>query len=120
MTVSIESALTHEPAAGDGVRAFIISSTAGQLAHQIVHLRTVDLNVDTLEVKVGETIDFVVDIRDVLNSDQYLWTAKIKAAAIETTWNSELDFPSTAVHQLTGWEQLAQVLLCSNEFLFVD
>lgn len=120
MTVSVQSALTHEPAAGDGVRAFILSSEAGQLAHEVVHLRTVDLNVESLEVKAGETIDFVVDIRDVLNSDQYLWTAKISAAATETTWNSELDFPSTAVHQLTGWEQLAHVLLCANEFLFVD
>lgn len=120
MTVKLHSSLTHEPAAGDGVRAFVISSRSGQLAHASVHLRTADLHVDPIDVEAGETIDLVVDIRDVLNSDQYLWTATITDAATETTWNSETDFPDTAVHQLTGWEQLAQVLLCSNEFLFVD
>jgi hypothetical protein len=28
--------------------------------------------------------------------------------------------PSTATDWLTGWEQLAQLLLCANEFVFVD
>ncbi len=120
MTVSLQSALTQEPAAGDGVRGFIISSRRGQLAYQLVRLRTADFNVESFDVEAGETIDFVVDIHEVLNSDQYDWTAKITDASTETTWNSERDFPNTAVHQLTGWEQLAQVLLCSNEFLFVD
>ena len=28
--------------------------------------------------------------------------------------------PPTASDWLTGWEQLAQLLLCANEFVFVD
>jgi hypothetical protein len=35
-------------------------------------------------------------------------------------WNSESDFPRNTVNLLTPLEQLAQVLMCSNEFMFVD
>ena len=38
----------------------------------------------------------------------------------ETRWNSKDNFPHDTVHQLTGWEQLAQMLFCTNEFMFVD
>ena len=36
------------------------------------------------------------------------------------TWNSEADFTPTVIPQLSPWEQLAQLLLCANEFVFVD
>jgi hypothetical protein len=81
-------------------------------------------------VKQGATIDFVVDIGKVLNSDQYLWSATIEeqdnanpAESNETetnVWNSTADFPNNTVVRLDAWELLAQVVLCSNEFLFVD
>ncbi len=148
MTVGIRSKLIHEPAAGDGIRGFIVSSRGGLLASASIHQQTVDLNVASISVEEGDTVDFLVDIGDGLNSDQYLWTATITATdrtSGDTTtgnvtsdetgdgtgpatdrseavavWNSETDFSHETVHQLTGWEQLAQVLICSNEFLFVD
>ena len=46
--------------------------------------------------------------------------AVIAEAANSETWNSELDFTQDAKQHLMPLEQLAQVLLCSNEFLFVD
>ena len=88
-----------------------------------VHQQTIDLNVDSLNVKAGETIDFVVDIGKVLNSDQFLWSAKLAETGTAEpgwAWNSETDFPHERPQELSPWEQLAQVLLCSNEFLFVD
>lgn len=123
MTVAIRSKLTHEPAAGDGIRAFVISSRKGQLASASIHHDTRELNIDPVAVEAGETIDFLVDIGDGLNSDQYLWTTMItdhSAEAPGAAWNSEADFPQEIIRQLTGWEQLAQVLFCSNEFLFID
>ena len=35
-------------------------------------------------------------------------------------WDSRNDFPHETIEKLTAWEQLAQALLCSNEFLFID
>jgi hypothetical protein len=88
-----------------------------------LHHNTRQLDVETLDVKRGNTVDFIVDIGDGLNNDQYLWTTVIQQIASvgkETTWNSELDFPAPIIARLDGWEQLAQVLLCSNEFMFID
>jgi hypothetical protein len=123
MTMGISSKLVHEPAAGDGIRAFIISSRVGKLSAASIHQKTVDLNIESLQVEKGETIDLVVDIGDVLNSDQYLWDVTFTEAAVSEsalTWKSEADFPRNRILRLTAWEQLAQTLLCSNEFLFVD
>jgi hypothetical protein len=123
MTISITSELIHEPAAGDGVRAFIVSSRTGLLQWAKAHQQTVTLKSEALNVEPGETIDFVVDIGDTLNSDQYLWRCSltnITAGAAPTVWNSETDFPRNTTQRLTPLEQLAQILLCSNEFLFVD
>lgn len=122
MKITLQSQLVHEPAAGDGIRAFIVSSRAGLLDSRTIHQDTAMLNSAAFDVKAGETIDFVVDIGDVLNSDQYLWEVTIAEAgdAERVSWNSAYDFPKATADQLEPWEQLAQVLLCTNEFLFVD
>jgi hypothetical protein len=123
MSVEIRSKLIHEPSAGDGIRAFVINSRAGKLSSTTIHQKTADLNVRPIEVEKSETIDFVVDIGEILNSDQYLWSVSITEAdgsESAVTWDSQPDFSAESVPQLTGWEQLAQALICSNEFLFVD
>ncbi|MFK8110625.1 MAG: PSD1 and planctomycete cytochrome C domain-containing protein [Rubripirellula sp.] len=123
MTVRVESELRHEVAKGDGVRAFLVSSNSGELAAAKVHQSSAPLNTEAIVVKKGEAIDFVVDIDSVLNSDQYLWRATITDQAASDSaavWDSEADFPTNATKRLGPLEQLAQILLCSNEFLFVD
>ena len=121
MTIQLQSHLVHDATPGDGIRAFIISSRTGLLQSATIHQKTMELNVDSLTVEAGDTLDFVVDIDKVLNSDQYLWTATIQDRTPQpTTWNSQADFPTNEVNRLTPWEQLAHVLICANEFLFVD
>ncbi len=121
-TIQLKSTLTHEPTAGDGIRAFIVSSSSGVLASTTLHHDTKELNVERLQVKPGDTIDFVVDIGDVLNSDQFLWSASLTLADddVNLSWNSVTDFPAATDIRLAGWEQLAHVLFCSNEFIFID
>ena len=123
MAISIDSQLTHEASPGDGVRAFVVSNRQGQLQAGSAHRKKIELSVARLQVEAGETIDFVVDIGDVLDSDQFLWTAAIREAgdpAAAANWNSQEDFPANRAAHLTAWEQLAQILLCSNEFVFID
>jgi hypothetical protein len=133
MTISVKSELIHEPDPGDGVRAFIVSSRSGVLQSAKAHKQTVAMNVDSIAVEPGDTLDFLVDIGDVLNSDQYFWRCQLAEASagspeaiaknVESPpgkWNSEADFPRNTVNLLTPLEQLAQVLMCSNEFMFVD
>ncbi|MDG2126624.1 MAG: PSD1 and planctomycete cytochrome C domain-containing protein [Fuerstiella sp.] len=124
MTVKITSRLTHEPAAGDGIRVFVLASENRGLHSVKAHQQTVDLNTDAVSVKTGDAVDFVVDIDKVLNNDQFLW--QISIADINETdtghshWNAQTDFARNTVRKLSSWEQLAHVLLCTNEFMFVD
>lgn len=123
MTITIASHLSHESKSGDGIRAFIVSNQAGLLAKQTVHQQEIDLNLEIRSVITGETIDFVVDIDEDPESDGHLWEITIQQTRDEAgsmVWNSKTDFIGPIIEQLKPWEQLAQVLLCSNEFLFVD
>ncbi len=120
MTVKIAGRITHEPEAGDGIRAFIISSRDGELKSVKVHKSKADMAVEKVTLKAGDTLDFIVDIGDNLNSDQFLWAPKITSES--ENWNAASDFsgPVTQPPYLSPWEQYAQVLLLSNEFAFVD
>jgi hypothetical protein len=127
-TYRIASTLKHEPAVGDGIRAFIAQGSHGLLASKVIHHATAELNLESIALRAGETLDFIVDLGDVLNSDQFLWAPKITKLASSSsggeepahTWDAEKDFAPVAVTTLTPWEQLAQTLMLTNEFVFVD
>jgi hypothetical protein len=119
-TVNIEGLLKHEPEPGDGIRGFIASSRHGELKAAIVHHTETAMAVNDVEVEEGDTIDFIVDIGDVLNSDQFLWQPTIVAS--DGKWSAAAEFSGSipAPDYLNAWEQYAQVLLLANEFAFVD
>jgi hypothetical protein len=126
--VKIEATLGHTGEKGDGVRARIVSSARGKLGEWTVHNTKKETAVE-VAVQGGDTIDFVVD--GVMNAaaDTYAWAPNIvftpDAEAAETmvrTWSAKKDFETAAkpAVPLTRWEELAQVLLLSNELAFVD
>lgn len=125
-TVAVTSILTHEVAAGDGIRCRIVSDRQGVLASTTIHNAGRSLDVRPLDVRTGETIDFVTDRYENLNSDQFLWSAEVRMidasadASAVSAWNSSADFAGPRPSYLGPWEQLAQVLLMSNELMFVD
>ena len=125
--VSVKSTVTHEVAAGDGIRCWIVSSRHGIVKSVTVHNTKQPLDVETIEVRAGDSLDFVVDFNANLNSEQHFWSPEVRltAPADGTTadplaWNAEADFFGPVSDQLSPWEQLAQVLLVSNELMFVD
>ena len=130
MVVKIESNIVHEPPQGDGVRAFIVGSNSVPriLTQASVHQSKAELNVETIRVTKGDTIDFVVDIGDGLSHDQFLWRTKLaevaqpnkdQGKAVNPVWGSVDDFEGVPPEQVNAWQQLAQVLIGTNEFLFV-
>lgn len=127
-TYAVKSTLLHEPSSGDGIRSFISHSQQGRLHAGKLHQGSADLNFDTLAFRAGDTLDFIVDIGDVLNSDQFLWSTQIHqaptvGAAGDTpaqTWDAAKDFSAQPNSQINAWEQLVQVLMLANEFMFVD
>ena len=130
-TVAVTSEVKHEVAHGDGVRCWIAVSRRGVLKSSVVHNAQMTLNVDSIEVEAGDTIDLITDFNADLNNDQFHWSARIRevssphlvaanAGAASTPWNSQRDFGGEMPNPLNRRQQLAQVLLMSNELMFVD
>jgi hypothetical protein len=125
---SIQSTLTHQPTAGDGIRGFVSHGRSGLLWSAAVHHSSEPIHLTAIAIEAGEWIDFVVDIRDGLNSDQFLWSPKVllevetgsTPASLEDIWHAETDFRGPPSSLLDRWGQLAQVLMLANEFMFVD
>ena len=128
-TISIKSEIAHQESSGDGVCCWIVSSRGGMLKSDSVYNKSKELEVDSLAVETGDVVDFVVDMGKNLDSDQFTWIPTIAAARGQSsggasssdqpraTWNSENDFPRV---RLLPLEQLTQLLLISNELMFVD
>jgi hypothetical protein len=122
-TVTISGTLDHPAEAGNGVRGYIISSRAGALGFWPVYHAKREMSIPKLEVKKGDTIDFVVDSHGDLNSDSFNWVPVVKSLSPDASvWDAKKDFsgPKEPFAPLTPWEKLAQVLLMSNELAFVD
>ena len=87
-----------------------------------------DISFTSLHFTAGDTLDFVVDINQQLHSDQFLWSPVITREATAGSggdegavrWDAKSDFAETPRAKLDGWEQFTQVLMLSNEFMFVD
>ncbi len=102
----------------DGIRARIVSSREGEIASWIVFGRDAGTEISGLEVQAGDTLDFVVDGRDDGEGDGFSWAPTITLG--EKKWDAKADFRGPRPKPLSPIERLAQVLLQTNEFAFVD
>ena len=121
---TVSSTAIHETSAGDGVRCHVVSSRGGRLASFPLHDTRITIDVGPLDLAAGDTLDFVVDVGGGLNNDQHLWAPVIRdtspVADRPADWDAARDFTGPPPAGLSRLEQLAQVLLISNETLFVD
>jgi hypothetical protein len=130
MAIRIDGEIRHEYTVGDGIAARLISSGQGTLGQWKVHDGRADAKISRLEVKNGDTVDFVVDFAGKLNSNMFIWAPVITALDAggapgeSKAWTSAADFSyhsdAPALEVLDPWTVYAHVLLMSNEFLFVD
>ncbi len=127
--INITGRIIHEPEAGDGIMARVISSRHGLLGAWALHASEADGNLFGIVVEPGDTIDFEVDVKGGLNSDQFLWAPTVtrepvaEGDTVAKVWDAKKDYGPTEnvlPVPMTPWEKYAQVLLASNEFLFVD
>jgi hypothetical protein len=122
-TVRLDGTLEHPSDQGDGVRGRAVSDLRGLLAEWKVQNGKIATRVDPFAVEPGEVIDWVTDCRSNPNHDSFRWAVTVRLEAEGTgprTWNSATDFRGPAPEPLDPWQRLAQVLLMSNEFAFVD
>lgn len=128
--VAVAGSVRHESDKGDGIEAWIVTSQGDELAHAVVQKGKEEFAVARVELKKGDTLDFVADCRGSSDFDSFTWAPKITVfspendsqAGLATEWDSRQDFsgPRAPDVPLKTWERYAQVLLMSNEFVFVD
>ncbi len=131
--VSIEGALVHKAAEGDGVLARIVSSRDGALASWTAHHTEAETKMSRVELRKGDTLDFLVECRKDEGWDSFQWAPVIRTVetpaatggAAPQEWRAAEQFggaaaPGKAAAGPTAWERYAHVLLQTNEFIFVD
>ncbi len=120
-TVSIDGTvkLLHDADVYKGsIRIRIVSSRRGPLLTNVVGPGEVAADVEKLEVRAGDTVDFIADCLDNVAYDRFGWAPRIRMG--ERHWSAEADFAGPSEAPLKPWEKYAQVLLETNEFVFVD
>jgi hypothetical protein len=120
-TLSIEGSvrLLYDPDTYQGsIRVRIVSSRRGLLLEKIVGSGEVPTAVPALAVARGETVDFIADCLDYVAYDRFAWAPKLRMG--DRAWSAEADFTGPSEAALGPWEKYAQVLLETNEFVFLD
>lgn len=130
-TIRVFGKLKKESDRGNGVRGWIVSSSRGVLKEALVNPASEQpLGLARHDVKKGEILSFVVGSEGDTNSDSFNWVPEIHRLNADGTTrpltNARIDFcgadgwPVNRPRPQSAQAQLAQVLLMSNEFQFVD
>jgi len=126
-TVTVSGTVAHRTKTGNGVRARLISSRAGELASWTLRQLEAESKLKGLEVKKGDTLDFVVDFNGEITDDEFVWAPVIQMkrasaanAGQAVEWNAAAQFGGPPPAPATPLERYAQALLLTNEFLFLD
>ncbi len=129
--IQIDGRLSHQSRGGDGVNGYIAPERGGIIWRGTAERSGVDSVVEGLRVSAGDHLDFVVGCRQNHNGDTFFWQPRIEYREVKSNasvnprriWSAFADFggiPEKPPAPPNPWAQYAQVLLLSNEFLFVD
>ena len=105
--------------ASSGITAFIFHSRLGLLGTFPVSPEgQTDTTVRNIALLPGDTLDFILDSQGSDNSDSFAWSPVIRDLTTQLILaDATADFGGPGASALAAY---AQVLLCSNEFLFLD
>jgi hypothetical protein len=122
--ISLDGRLEHATDKGDGVRARVVAGGSRVAGEWTARNSQAATRVDALAVQAGETLDLVTDCRGEPSFDGFRWTVVVRLEAApgdgRRQWDSAADFRGPQPEPLPPWVRLAQVLLMTNEFAYVD
>ncbi len=120
-TYEILGNIGHPEKQGNGIRASIISNRTGLLARWTVFGRNQEVRLEDLKLDAGDLIDFVADPNGSDSFDAFAWSPIIVHKESKARWEASREFgPNTNLPKPARTAMLAQILLMSNEFLFID
>jgi hypothetical protein len=111
---------THKSKKGNGVRLMVFHN--GKLVSSWKCFANSLQTILPLKVKKGDIVDLVADPMGSPNNDHYSWpvTFTLKSGSKRAKWRLADLFNSKPEKNFSIWASLAQVLMMSNEFLYVD
>ncbi len=128
--IDVAAELSHTAPTGDGVLCRVVSSRTGLLGEWTAANQSVPTKLKAIEVKKGDTLDFLTSCRTDPTGDTYRWAPTITMPGREMAampgmmmkWDAKTHFLDTTKMPapLGPWEELAQVLLLSNEFAVAE
>ena len=128
-TISFIGELHHFSSVGNGIKAYIISSREGIIWSGEVQDDFIMTEFQGHPIRKGDTVDLVVESNGEEAEDKFRWHPRLYLSGEDATqypkqdWLTRFDFqgpPPRAPEPLAPWAQYAQVLLMSNEFIFID
>ncbi|MHC4876552.1 MAG: PSD1 and planctomycete cytochrome C domain-containing protein [Planctomycetota bacterium] len=120
MTVRLSGTLKNPSEPGNGVEAIAVA------ADKVVGRWTasngqVGTGTAPFSIEAGQHVDLIIDNRGDTSHDSFNWSPTLHDASnAAIAWNASRDFHGPRPSVLDNWSQLAQVLVLSNEFQFVD
>ncbi len=126
--VRIEGLLKHSRDQGDGVIAKIVhrqtDGTSTPIGRPWMAFNSeAKTPTEAFKVGTGDIVDFIVESGKNPSSDSFNWTTDIEIdfdGESSTKWSSKDGFKPPPPALLDGWEQLAQALMLTNEFIYID
>jgi hypothetical protein len=116
--LTLEGEIRRPSDEGDGVRLRLVTRSSGVVrTWDIPPGGAVSLDGFSVELVADEPLDFIVDAGASDNSDSIQADFVLKNAAGQRVGNSRDEFSGLA---MDPWVAYAQILLISNEFMFVD
>lgn len=132
-SIRFDTTLRHSNENGDGIQGYIVQNGSAILWSEQVHNGSEKADLEELIVAEGDTIDFIASPNETDGYDSFRWIAHIsvqeqlgddaRAGGRALEWQSRTDFsgpPEELPDPLTAWEEYAQALMLTNEFMFVD
>lgn len=130
-TVSLTARFKHPSDKGNGLIGYIVSSRIGLIHEHSVFNDEDDAKHEGIPVEEGDTIDFVASPNASPTNDTYSWKMTVtmdrpehsEGQSLQTKWDAQKDFRGPLPEPpepLSPWGQLAQALLLTNEFMYVD
>ncbi|MBI5775401.1 MAG: PSD1 domain-containing protein [Verrucomicrobia bacterium] len=129
--IMINGQLAARDVKGAGVQGRIISSRAGEVLSLTALGKPVQTLVQKVQVRRGDTIDFVVEPVNPKSAEGFNWAPTVVMLDHDFEqpgqdlyeWHAQSEFggpPEPPLKGMTSWEKYAQVLLISNELVFVN
>lgn len=104
-----------------GVYARIVSNRTGTAGQWDTVQNKIEANLTGLDVKRGDTIDFVAEAGKGTAGAEFKWAVTIRRLdGAGEMWDSVRDFRQPSAGVLSVWDRYAQALLAAAEFMILD